>query len=196
MLPALFPSLQHVVPSVAEGHELLLYLRRRVVAPRQQLLAQQHARREVVFPRVYFRLQRLVVVHQKLHTTHIPKKKKLYHTLTEKNKGIGKKYNFEKCKPFLKKKIQFFGFPCCSTRDDLSIDVSITNVGLILTKLWWFIFSGYGQTRQMVISFLGVRTDRQTVISFLGVRTDRHGFGILIWKHVGTHKKFQLETQN
>ena len=29
-------------------------------------------------------------------------------------------------------------FPCCSTREDLSIDVSITNVGLILTKLWWF----------------------------------------------------------
>ena len=28
--------------------------------------------------------------------------------------------------------IQIFGFPCC---EDLSIDVSITNVGLILTKL-------------------------------------------------------------
>ena len=27
-------------------------------------------------------------------------------------------------------------FPCFSTREDLSIDVSITNVGLILTKLW------------------------------------------------------------
>ena len=43
------------------------------------------------------------------------------------------------------KKIQTFGFPCCSTREDLSIYVSITNVGLILTKLWWFLFSGYGQ---------------------------------------------------
>ena len=31
--------------------------------------------------------------------------------------------------------IHIFGFPCCSTREDLSIDVSITNVGLILTKL-------------------------------------------------------------
>ena len=31
----------------------------------------------------------------------------------------------------------------------------------------------------MVISFLGVRTDGQT---------DRHGYGILIWKHVGTQK--------
>ena len=33
---------------------------------------------------------------------------------------------------------QIFGFPCCSTREDLSIDMSITNVGLILTKLRWF----------------------------------------------------------
>ena len=39
---------------------------------------------------------------------------------------------------FLKKKINFFGFPWCSTRENLSIDVSITNVGLILTKLRWF----------------------------------------------------------
>ena len=46
-------------------------------------------------------------------------------------------------------KFTFFGFPWCSTREDLSIDVSITNVGLILKK-------------GMVISFLGVRTDRQT----------------------------------
>ena len=61
------------------------------------------------------------------------------------------------------KKNQILGFPCCSTREDLSINVSITNVGLILTKLWWFLFSGCGQT-------------------------DRHGFGILIWKHVGTQK--------
>ena len=63
-----------------------------------------------------------------------------------------------------KKKNQIFGFPWCSTREDLSIDVSITNVGLILTKLWRFLFSG---------------TDRPT---------DKHGFGILIWKHVGTQK--------
>ena len=47
---------------------------------------------------------------------------------------------------FEKKKNQIFGFPWCSTREDLYIDVSITNVGLILTKLWWFIFSGCGQT--------------------------------------------------
>ena len=42
------------------------------------------------------------------------------------------KFNF---KLFEKKKIQMFGFPCCSTSENLSIDVSITNVGLILTKL-------------------------------------------------------------
>ena len=36
------------------------------------------------------------------------------------------------------KKNQIFGFPCCSTREELSVDVSITNVGLILTKLRLF----------------------------------------------------------
>ena len=36
------------------------------------------------------------------------------------------------------KKIHISGFPWCSTREDHSIDVSITNVGLILTKLRWF----------------------------------------------------------
>ena len=45
------------------------------------------------------------------------------------------------------KKIQIFGFPCCSTRKDLSIDVSITNVG---DKDWYQRrqgnFSGYRQT--------------------------------------------------
>ena len=50
---------------------------------------------------------------------------------------------------------KFFGFPWCSTREELSIDVSITNVGLILTKQGRFLFSGYGQT-------LGVRTDRHS----------------------------------
>ena len=62
---------------------------------------------------------------------------------------------------FFENENQIFGFPWCSTCEDLSIDVSITNVGLILTKLWQFLFSVYGQM-------------------------DRHGFGILIWKHVGT----------
>ena len=43
-------------------------------------------------------------------------------------------------------KNQIFWFPCCSTREDLSVDISITNVGLILTKLRWFLFSAYGNS--------------------------------------------------
>ena len=39
-----------------------------------------------------------------------------------------------KFQTFLEKN-QILGFPCCSTREDFSIDVSITNVGLTLTKL-------------------------------------------------------------
>ena len=39
---------------------------------------------------------------------------------------------------FLKKKNQINRSPWCRTREHLSIDVSITNVGLILTKLRWF----------------------------------------------------------
>ena len=33
------------------------------------------------------------------------------------------------------KNFHISGFPWCSTREDLSIDVSITNLGLIMTKL-------------------------------------------------------------
>ena len=47
--------------------------------------------------------------------------------------ALRQKSNFE-FQTFLKK-IQIFGFPCCSTREDVSIGASITNVGLILTKL-------------------------------------------------------------
>ena len=50
-------------------------------------------------------------------------------------------FNFE-----LKKKNQFFWFPCCSTREDLSVDVSITYVELILTKPGRFFFSAYGNS--------------------------------------------------
>ena len=48
----------------------------------------------------------------------------------------------------------------------------------------------------MVISFLGVRTDGQTdgqTDRQTDGQTDRHGFGIVIWKHVGTQK---ISTQN
>ena len=58
--------------------------------------------------------------------------------------GVRTEFNFVDFELF-EKKNPIFGFPWCSTREDLSIDVSITNVGLILTKLRWFLFSGYGQ---------------------------------------------------
>ena len=47
---------------------------------------------------------------------------------------------------FLKKVWNSFWFPCCSTREDLSIDVSITHVGLILTNPGRFFFSAYGNS--------------------------------------------------
>ena len=47
---------------------------------------------------------------------------------------------------FLRKKNQIFWFPCCSTCKDLSVDVSITNVGLISTKQGRFLFSAYGKS--------------------------------------------------
>ena len=56
-----------------------------------------------------------------------------------------------------------------STREDLSIDISITNVEQILTKLWWFIFSGYRQTDTVLESSYG---------------------------NMSAHNKFQLKAQN
>ena len=61
------------------------------------------------------------------------------------------------------KKNQIFEFPGCSTCEDLSIDVSFTNVGLILKKLWWFLFSGYGQMDRQTDRQTGRRTDRQSL---------------------------------
>ena len=52
------------------------------------------------------------------------------------------KFNFE----LFWKKNQILWFPCCNTREDLSIDVSITYVGPILTKLRWFLFSPFGNS--------------------------------------------------
>ena len=119
-----------------------------------------------------------------------------------------------------KKKNQIFGFPCCSTREDLSIDVSITNLELILTKLWWFqlfvtIKSKFEfQTFWKKIQIFGfpwcsIREDLSIDVSIINVgliltkpgwflflgygQMDRHGFGILTWKHVGTQK---ISTQN
>ena len=89
----------------------------------------------------------------------------------------------------LKKKIQIFGFPWFSTRKDLSIDVSITNVGLILTILRGFPFSGCGQTDGRTDGRTDERTDR---------RTDRQTDTVLESSHgnMSTHKKFQLKAQN
>ena len=74
---------------------------------------------------------------------------------------------------FLEKKIKFLSFHAVVLMicEDLSINASITNVGLILTKPGDF-FS-WGRK--------------------LG--TERHCFGILIWKHVGT-QKFLTQVQN
>ena len=61
------------------------------------------------------------------------------------------------------KKIIFGGFSCCCSREDLSIDVSITTVELkLLTKLGWFLLSE-------------VRINCET--------DDRQDFRIVIWKH-------------
>ena len=46
---------------------------------------------------------------------------------------------------FLGKKSNFW-FPWCSTREDLSVDVSITYVGLVLTKPGRFLSSAYGNS--------------------------------------------------
>ena len=61
------------------------------------------------------------------------------------------KYKSNSISNFFEKKNQIFWFPCCSTREDLSVDVSITNVGLILTTPGRFFFFG--------IRKLGVRTE-------------------------------------
>ena len=61
------------------------------------------------------------------------------------------------------KKIQTLVFPCCSTHEDFSIDVSITNVGLTLTKLG-----------PRGISFLGVRT-RSNSMAFVASQLETLG---------------------
>ena len=56
-----------------------------------------------------------------------------------------------------------------STHEDLSIDESITNVGLTVTMLGWFLFSGYGQTDTILESWYG---------------------------NMSAHRKFKLKAQN
>ena len=72
----------------------------------------------------------------------------LYPRFKSENESL--KYN----KPKYKWKIHFdhfweekkiLGFPCHTTIKDLCVHVSIiTTVGLLLTKQWWILFSGYG----------------------------------------------------
>ena len=56
------------------------------------------------------------------------------------------KYKSNSISNFFQKINQIFWFPCCSTREDLPVDVSITYVGLILTKPGRFFFSAYGNS--------------------------------------------------
>ena len=106
---------------------------------------------------------------------------------------------------FEKKKSNFWvSMLCSSTREDLSIDVSITNVGLILAKPGRFLFSGYEQNSiwnffEKKFNFWGfhavvfvktfplmyqLQIIDVRVISFLGVRTDRQ---TLFWNpHMDT----------
>ena len=56
------------------------------------------------------------------------------------------KYKSNSISNFFEKNKQIFWFSCCSTREDLSVDVSITYVGLILTKPGRF-FSRHTETR-------------------------------------------------
>ena len=110
------------------------------------------------------------------------------------------------------KNFHISGFPWCSTREDHSIDVSITNVGLILTKLRWFqLFvksqnSNFFEKKNQISVFpwCSTREDLSIDVSITNVgliltklwwylfsgcgQTDRHVFGILIWKHVDTQK--------
>ena len=109
-------------------------------------------------------------------------------------------------------------FPCCSTRENLSIRVPITTVGLILTKLRWFQlitnrskvnFDLFWKENQIfgfpccsthedlsidryIIFYCITDIDKARVIYFFSRGTnkwtDRHDFGILIWKHIGTQK--------
>ena len=53
-------------------------------------------------------------------------------------------------------------FPSYSTREDLSIDVTITNVGLILTKLRWFQL--FGTSQNSISNFFEKKLGFQAVV--------------------------------
>ena len=110
-------------------------------------------------------------------------------------------------------KIHIIGFPFYSTREDLPIYVSITNVGLILTNLRWFqLVSSLSTSPNYISNFFEIlgfpycstREDLSIDVSNTNVgliltklcwflfseygQTDGYGFGILTWQHVGTQK--------
>ena len=124
------------------------------------------------------------------------------------------KYKSNSISNFFEKKNQIFGFPCCSTREDLSVDISITYVGLILTKLGWFQFVSTSQNSNFKLfwkkneffwfPWCSTREDLSIDVSITNVgliltklrgflfsgcgQTDRQDLGILTWKHVDTQK--------
>ena len=75
-------------------------------------------------------------------------------------------------------KFTFLGFHAVvATREDLSIDISITNVGLILTKLWWFqlvntswnSFWKFKKIQIFVFPWCSTRKDLSIDVSFTNV---------------------------
>ena len=118
-------------------------------------------------------------------------------------------------KLFWKKKNQILGFLWCSIRENLSIDVSITNVGLILTKLRWFqLFvkrqiSNSFEKKNQILGFLFCSTREDHWRSYDDIfsrgadrrtdrRTDRQTDTVLesSYGNMSAHKKFQLKAQN
>ena len=83
------------------------------------------------------------------------------------------KYNFD----LFEKRIKFWDSMLYSTREDLSIDVSITIVGLISTKLELFLLSWLGQIHR--------QTDGQTDV----ISESSYG-------NISAHKKFQLKIRS
>ena len=60
-------------------------------------------------------------------------------------------------------------FPCSSTREDLSIDVSITNVGLILTKLRSFQL--FGTSQNLISNFFEKKIKFSNLYAVVLVKT-------------------------
>ena len=132
------------------------------------------------------------------------------------------KIQFRQFRTFLKKN-KILRFLCCSTCEDLSIDASITNVGLILKNLRWFQLFGTSQNsisnffeKNQIFRFpcCSTREDLSIDVSFTNVgliltkpgwflfsgygQTDRPTDTVLESSYgiMSTDKKFQLKAQN